>query len=196
MKKVFLPLFLLGLAGTARAQDVSLGLKAGGSLTTFSGDDAEGEDQKFGFHAGGFATLSINSTFAIQPELLYSQKGSKEKIGSSEVINRFNYIDVPLLLRVNARGLFFELGPQIGFLVAAKTEFGSLSQNIKDDFNRVDFGYIAGLGYRLANGPGIGLRYNGGFTKLPKAVTVGNTTFQPDLRNSALQLYVSYSLGK
>ncbi|SHL23842.1 porin family protein [Hymenobacter psychrotolerans] len=197
MKKLILSLALVGFSTLgAQAQSARLGLKAGGSLTTFTGDAADGEDQKFGFHAGLFANLGINSTFSIQPELLYSQKGSKESFGNTDVVNRFSYIDVPVLLHINARGLFFEVGPQVGFLVAAKTELGNLSQDIKNDFNTVDFGYVAGLGYQLSNGPGIGLRYNGGFTKLPKAVPVGNTTYQADLRNSAIQLYVTYIVGK
>ena len=35
---------------------------------------------------------------------------------------RISYIDLPLLLRVKADGLFFEAGPQAGFLIGQKTE--------------------------------------------------------------------------
>ena len=56
-------------------------------------------------------------------------------------------------------------------------------------------GYLSGLGYQHKTGPGIGLRYNGGFTNIPKAVTSGNVTVQPKIRNSVFQLYASFSFG-
>ncbi|RYZ20828.1 MAG: penicillin-binding protein, partial [Sphingobacteriales bacterium] len=49
-------------------------------------------------------------------------------------------LDVPLAFHINADGLFFELGPQVGFLLGAKQEFGSTSVDIKNNLNTVDFG--------------------------------------------------------
>jgi len=39
-------------------------------------------------------------------------------------MSRLYYIDVPVLARINAGGLFFDLGPQIGFLMAARQKDG------------------------------------------------------------------------
>ncbi|RZK22140.1 MAG: PorT family protein [Hymenobacter sp.] len=173
--------------------NVSLGLKAGASLTSYTGADAGLASYRFGFHAGLFANIGLTSLFAFQPELLYSQKGFNFT-NNNDAALRFHYVDVPLAFHVNAGGLFFEAGPQVGFLVAAKSQLGSASTDVKNSFNTVDFGYLFGLGYQVKQGLGLGLRYNGGFTNVPKSLTVGNTTLQSRQRNSAFQVYLTYSL--
>jgi hypothetical protein len=202
MKKTIFTLVLLaGVAGTAQAQsDVSLGLKAGASLSNFTGADAKDYKNLFGFHAGVFANIGITSMVAFQPELLYTQKGAKRPlVGISgpegDLTLRAHYVDVPLVFHVNANGLFFEAGPQVGLLVGAQSKFGNTSTDVKDRYNTLDVGYVAGLGYQRKTGPGIGLRYNGGFTNVGKAITAGGTTFQDRARNSDFQLYVTYSFG-
>jgi hypothetical protein len=199
MKKTIYTLALVaGLAGAAQAQrsNVSLGLKAGGTLSNLIGADAGPYKNLLGFQAGVFANFGITSLVAFQPELLYSQKGAKLPIPNEEdVTRRFHYVDVPLAFHINADGLFFEAGPQVGFLVAAQSKFGNTSTDVKDAYNSVDFGYLAGLGYQRKAGLGIGLRYNGAITNVRKEVTLGNITFQDRARNSAFQLYLSYSLN-
>ena len=175
-KTLFLLSLLTGSVSLANAQTASFGLKAGASLTNFTGDGVGSSTKNlFGFHGGLFANFAINDAFSIQPEVLYSMKGNKSEGTVSGYTNtltsRLHYIDVPVLARVNAGGLFFELGPQVGFLVAAKQKqevsggigAGTFEQDVKSSVRTVDFGYAAGLGYQLSNGPGIGLRYNGGF---------------------------------
>ena len=205
MKKIILLLALgLGMSTAAQAQyrgrggNVSLGIKAGASLTNIVGDEASNLlgrtlDYRFGFHAGVFANIGFAKLFAFQPELLYSQKGAKAKDFDAGI--RLHYIDVPLAFHVNTDGFFFEAGPQVGFLVAAKNEAGSTAVDVKNAYKSVDFGYLAGLGYQLKHGLGIGLRYNGAFINAPEAYTVGNITVQPRARNSAFQLYATYSFN-
>lgn len=203
MKKLTLVLlaFMLGFSTVAQAQrrgrggsDVSLGLKAGASLTNLTGNDAKNLDNLFGFHAGVFANITLSSLFAFQPELLYSQKGFKSSAANDYNL-RLHYIDVPLAFHVNTGGLFFEAGPQVGFLVSAKGNSGNVSVDVKEGYNTVDVGYLFGLGYQLKHGLGVGLRYNGGFTSIDKATTIGNVTYQDKARNSAFQLYLTYSVN-
>jgi hypothetical protein len=201
-KSIFVLLALvLGLSTVAQAQrrghggnDVSLGLKAGASLTNLTGANAKNLDNLFGFHAGVFANINLTSLFAFQPELIYSQKGYKSP-GVSDQNLRLHYIDVPLAFHVNTGGLFFEAGPQVGFLVAAKSNAGNVSVDVKNRYNTVDFGYLFGLGYQLKHGLGVGLRYNGGFTNIGQSTTVGSVTYQDKARNSAFQLYLTYSVN-
>lgn len=189
---------LLGAGQQAHAQyrgrggNVSLGLKAGASLTDIIGKDANA-DSRFGFHAGIFANIGFARLFAFQPEILYSQKGARLP-NNNDVGTRFHYIDVPLAFHVNTDGFFFEAGPQVGFLVSAKDEIGNTSTAVSR-YKSVDFGYLAGLGYQLKHGLGIGLRYNGEFTNVPKSYDVGPTTVQLRQRNSAFQLYATYSFN-
>lgn len=201
MKKNILLLSLLaGSVSLAHAQTPSFGVKAGASLTNVTGEGTNYTKNIFGFHGGLVANFAINDAFSIQPEVLYSMKGNKSEGTfpdySVKITSRLHYIDVPVLARVNAGGLFFELGPQVGFLVAAKQKrevsgvgAGTFDDELKSRVHTVDFGYAAGLGYQLSNGPGIGLRYNGGF------IDTKNPSRSPALRNSAFQLYVSYMFG-
>jgi hypothetical protein len=198
--KLFFLSLLAGSASAAHAQTPSFGIKAGASLTTYTGGATNYLKNLVGFNGGVVGNFALNDAFSIQPELLYSMKGSK----SEGVINgdtykntsRLHYLDVPVLARVNAGGLFFEAGPQVGFLLAAKqksevistTGSTSFDTNIRNNVRSVSFGYAAGLGYQLSSGPGIGLRYNGDFTTVSK-------NGPNNMRNSAFQLYLSYMFG-
>lgn len=202
MKKTILLLALAGGVSTAaqaqyrgRGGNVSLGLKAGASLTNFVGEDAKGFDNRFGFHAGAFANIGFTKLFAFQPEVIYSQKGA-HFANNGDAGLRLHYIDVPLSFHVNTDGFFFEAGPQVGFLVAAKSEIGSVTTDAKSALKTVDFGYLAGLGYQLKHGLGIGLRYNGAFSNAYKEVALSSgSVYQQRTRNSAFQLYVTYSFN-
>lgn len=196
MYKPFFSLLLteaiVGLSGKVLAQrNVSLGLKAGVSLSNLVGKDAKSYKDIVGFQAGGFANIGFTKLFAFQPEISYSRKGAK--LGTPDLATRLDYVDVPLAFHANADGLFFEAGPQVGFLVSAKDKIGNAIIDTKDSYNTVDFGYLFGLGYQRKTGPGIGLRYNGGFTNVREGVTVGNTKYQEQRRNSVFQLYATYS---
>ncbi|HEX8428911.1 porin family protein [Hymenobacter sp.] len=194
MKKLlFSFLLLVGSVGAVQAQsDVSLGLKVGGTLSSFAGKESSGYENTFGFHGGGFANIGFTRLFAFQPEIIYSQKGAKLKDAFTK---RLSYLDVPLAFHVNADGLFFEAGPQVGFLLAAKNKTTNTSVDDKNSYNTVDFGYLFGLGYQRKSGLGIGLRYNGGITKVDKPSTAGTITYQDNIRNSAFQLYLTYSFN-
>jgi hypothetical protein len=196
MKKSILTLALVaGLTGAAQAQrNVSLGLKAGGTYSAFVGEDANNLKGLFGFHAGGFVNIGLTKLFAFQPEILYSQKGTKYELADDARL-RLHYLDIPLAFHINADGLFFEAGPQVGVLVAASSKVGSISNDVKSAFNDFDFGYLVGLGYQRKTGPGIGLRYNGGFVNNTPSAETSIGTLELRRRNSAFQLYLTYSFG-
>ena len=68
---------------------------------------------------------------SLQPEVLYSQKGFGNKpteytsiLGKQkrEGNVNYNYLDVPVLLKVRAAGLVFEAGPQYSYLLSANNE--------------------------------------------------------------------------
>ena len=191
MKKVILSLALLaGMTGAAQAQTgVRFGLKGGINYSTITAKNTDGIESKLGLQAGAFANFGLSDLISIQPEVLYSQKGFQSE-GNSKNKAKFNYIDIPVLVKVNAGGLFFEAGPQLGILASAKVTDGSIDVDVKKNLNTVDFGYVAGLGYQLETGPMIGLRYNGGITDIAKDGNNDNKT-----RNSAFQLYVGYTFG-
>ena len=196
MKKVFLTLALAaGVAGVANAQTgARFGIKAGVNLASVTGTDSEGRKNLIGANAGVMADISFSDLISFHPELLFSQKGVKfEESGASAQV-RTNYLDLPLLLRVKADGLFFEAGPQVGFLIGQKSEFnipglGTGSSTSTDGTRKVDLGYIAGVGYQLPSGLELGVRYNGGISDL------SDPSGSEKSRNSVFQFQVGYLFG-
>jgi hypothetical protein len=105
-----------------------------------------------------------------------------------------NYIDVPVAFRATTNdGLFLEAGPQVGFLINAKSDASGEKVSVKSDYKSVDFGFVLGLGYQpLKGGLGFGGRYNAGFdTTLKDAADSQAPTL--DWHNSAFQVYLTYS---
>lgn len=195
MKKVLLSLALVaGISASASAQ-ATFGVKVGGSLTnitgTAGGKSIEDNANKFGAHGGLVANFSFGDALSVQPELLFSMKGTQDSKESKYKLN-LNYIDIPVMVQYNAGGLFFEAGPQLGILASAKATDGTNDTDVKSVLNTVDFGYAVGLGYKVESGPMVGLRYNGGLTNLIKNADVAKDN---TWHNSAFQLYVGYMFG-
>jgi len=187
----------LAASGAAQAQRARFGLKGGPSYTTVVGQHVAGAASKWGFHGGVLVNVKLNDRFSLQPEVLYSQKGTKGADDSNRI--NLNYVDLPVLLRVatGLGGLFIEVGPQLGYLAGSNASVGSrtplarVTTDFAGSYPPFDLGYATGFGYQLANGLGLGLRYNGGFTHVLKGATADDTA-----RNSAFQLYLSALVGR
>ncbi len=196
MKNILYTLALTaGLSSAAHAQETRFGLKAGVSLANLTGNYAPDNKTLVGLVAGVMADFSFSDLISFHPELLYSQKGSKpyDSRGSAQV--RTSYLDLPLLLRMHADGLFFEAGPQVGLVVAQKSDYtatgGSLVSNTSTvNTQKLDLGYLAGLGYQLASGIEFGVRYNGGLL----GVNNSSVSFT-GAHNSVFQFQVGYLFG-
>lgn len=201
MKKMML-LLVLALATTTGFTQ-SLGLKAGATYTTFKGNDAQDYEHRFGYTAGLALQRHITDLIGVQVEALYTAKGSKKtsSAGSNEIEESFrlNYIDVPVLFHVSASGLFFDLGPQVSFISSAshvrEVTSGSTTTSSKTEVTdhpyTIDFGYVAGLGYRANNGIGLEVRYNGGLKNIDDEGPFAGR----ERRNSGFSLMLSYFLG-
>jgi hypothetical protein len=187
MKKVFVLIFLIGLTSAVSAQ-LQFGVKAGYNSTDFSysGPGVNTLAPRSDFNAGIFAFVPVRKHFFLQPELLYSGQGVGYT-GTIPETNYNNYLNVPLLIKYQHNsGLFAESGPQIGFLLSAKSETTTGSFNSKDNIEPIDFSWAFGLGYKIPTiNLGIDLRYNLGLTKIFKSPyypgIAKNSVFQIDL---------------
>lgn len=110
--------------------EFQIGIKAGANLANVY--DTEGEDfnadGKFGFVAGGFLIIPLGTTFGVQTEVLFSQKGFKAQgslLGSSYSLTRTsNFIDVPIYFTIKPLStLTLLVGPQFSFLTKNKDVF-------------------------------------------------------------------------
>jgi hypothetical protein len=190
MKKLILSLGILaGVTSVASAQ-TRFGVKAGLNLANVSAKDIEGNKNLLGAAAGVMADVSFSDLLSFHPELLFSQKGVKFDESGVTAQSRINYIDLPLLLRVKADGLFFEAGPQAGFVISQKTEVnGTTLSTSTDGLRKVDIGYIAGVGYQLPMGVEFGVRYNGGISD------TNDPSGTNKVRNSVFQFQLGYLFG-
>ena len=197
-------------ASSAQAQSIRFGVKAGANLSNLAGDlTGKGQyDNRFGFHGGVMLNFGLaNDLVSIQPELLYSQKGFKYSDQAFGIYRntgsvRYDYLDVPVLVRVKVSGVFFELGPQYSYLMnIASNRTQSLggitvnsggSSNLAS-VNRNELGYVGGIGFQSSQGVLLGVRYNGAFTDFAKD-GYSNNDFR-NARNSAFQAYVGVLLG-
>lgn len=196
----------------ARAQGIRLGLKGGANLSNLSGDlnNKDGFDNKVGFHGGVMVNVGLvdDGFISIQPEVLFSQKGYKYNTSQAFGLYKregdvtYNYIDVPVVVKVKAGPVFFEAGPQYSYLLnvrdkSTRTLFngGVVTQNQSDrnldNVNRNEFGYVAGISVQTDMGLMLGLRYNGALTDFAKNNSYNNGDLT-NARNQVFQLSLGY----
>lgn len=151
----------------SNAQETKFGVKAGLNLTNLTGD-VQDASSLVGFQIGGFAEIKLTDKFAIQPELLFSTQGAKNKFtdfeeGTYEYDTKLNYLNIPVLAKYYITEAFsVEAGPQIGVLLSAKED----GEDAKDYYKSVDFGFNVGAGYNFTENLSVGLRYTIGLSSV------------------------------
>ena len=198
MKKVVLFFAIAIAAFSANAQKVKYGVKAGANLFyQLTGDDAddfeESRKMKLGVAGGAFANISLTEALSLQPELLYSTEGNLQKEGDMKQSINLGYINIPVMLQYNiASGFFAETGPQLGFLTSAKAKMDDgddeETMDIKDDLKSINFSWALGVGYKMANGFGVGARYNLGLSSIAD-------DDDTKIKSSGLNVSVFYTFG-
>ncbi|QNE40994.1 PorT family protein [Hymenobacter sp. NBH84] len=205
---------------TAASNGVQLGIRAGVNVADWYGDAVQSvmsladytngavtRETRTGFHAGLYATLPLGERFAIEPGVLYSEKGTQLRGTASvpgfEVLSanvtataRTAYVDVPVLAKAYlTRGLYLYAGPQASFLVSSKVRvaagalgFTAFRQDFdtKNQFRSVDFAAVGGLGYQFDSGFGLSAGYDYGLSSLDK-----NNSFQA--QNRVIKASLNYS---
>ena len=163
-------LLLTLTSASAFAEDAALGgigLKAGGALTrvAYSGSGADDFNDNInddiGYSIGIQAVFGINDFIAIQPELLYINKGyelPQSIAGQPQVVtDNFDYVQLPVLasLRLPLLRVFTPkllVGPHLAYKIGGNkvTDRGNdnESENHRaENFNPIDFGFTLGAGF-------------------------------------------------
>ncbi|MBK8832922.1 MAG: PorT family protein [Saprospiraceae bacterium] len=156
---------------------------------------------RFGIRAGGVIskqkydegnlsmyTFPIGDGFlALQPELHWMQKGSTiSSIPDNDLVTTMNYLELPLLLRVNFGGslkLFAFGGPSAGYLLDVNSDNVAIT---KDDFEDIEFGLHIGAGIGFGRFE-VDVRYMAGLSDVSAAD--GNVN---DIKNSAFGAGLTY----
>ena len=135
---------LLLAPASSRAQSIEdiefeYGLKGGLAFSDLQTDQTSGAGRRRAFSGGVFGSVGLAGSFALQAEALYVQKGDKQEFsqdgGIETAVIRLNYVEVPLLFRLEApllgqASMFPYMGPIFSFEVNEDT--GDLVQFPED----------------------------------------------------------------
>lgn len=207
MKKlVFITILSVALGPMLLAQ--SAGIKGGLNFSSLSSDGNDDENLKVGYHVGVFSTIPLSTSFALQPELLYSNKGMKMNYDESAIANgetkfNLNYIDLPVKLVFKLTENFdVQFGPYVSYLINANTktdadvlgffDIDSEDELDRDRFNAIDYGLSTGVGFDLG-GLVFGANYNFGLKPVAKE---GDPAYNllGDKKNQVVQLYIGLKI--
>lgn len=177
--------------GFANAQGTGsrFGIKGGVNFPNSSGDFHENETL-IGYQVGIFSEIKTDEKFGIQPELLYSTHGVKNKFIKDGITYdndiKLSYLNLPILAKYFVlEGLTVQAGPQIGFLMRAEEN----GENITDHVKTIDFGLNFGIGYNFLGDCSVDLRYSLG---LSNAVDFHVADDNYKIKNSLFSLALGY----
>lgn len=180
------------------------GIKVGPNFTNLYIDDINDERMKVGINAGFYAKIPISKGVSFQPELLYSNKGTRANydnfvLGEGEYRFNLHYLELPLLFSFNvAKNFNIHAGGYAAYLLGADIKDVNKDGTIQeidnlnaDNFNRFDAGLVGGLGFDIQNVT-IGARYNYGLVKVGESGSLSGELTK-NAKNSAIALYVGFA---
>ena len=161
---------------------ISIGIKGGLNFSKVNVDSAFSISSKTGFHGGAFALFKF-SKIGIQPEIIFSQQGSKINLSEWET----SYINIPILIKFYIlAGLNLQAGPQFGFVNKAKLS----GSNIKDSLKTADISAALGIGWDAPFGMIFNARYNLGLTD------INDNLINQKVKNQVFQISAGIRLFK
>ena len=208
MKKplaVLLSVFLFVQTTIAQRNDVDdidrenffrIGAKGGVNINKISGSSYN-QAFNFNYQIGGFMQFNFSKRFGIQPEVNFVQSTSTNTNDLSDVSEdlfyggpqknaKFNYLEIPVLLNINAgetRHVKFQMGPSVGAPLKGIPET-EITENIQH--KDVEVSAIGGLWIQL---PFINLggRYQYGINK------VYGATAKQSAHNQAIEVFTGFT---
>jgi len=176
LERILIIVFIISLASVSFAQTIGAKAGLNLSTMLMKDDNTTYSDNfkmNPGFHVGANIEFPITEIFSFETGLLFSTKGYKDeyKVEEHEIIdykNKLNlyYLDIPATAKASFNvgeeaKLYGLLGPYLGIGLSGKMKIESTvrgnktttEEDIKwgtdsqsDDFKRVDFGLIGGVG--------------------------------------------------
>lgn len=185
MKKSLILLVFFGIVSSSYAQThIQPGIKAGLNVANVHGRNFD-YNPRASFHAGGLLHIHLNKTWAIQPELVFSSQGAKYTNNGIDYRTKLDYINIPALIQfMTESGFRVETGPQLGFLVSARSKANEgTNNNVNNQYKSADLSWALGAGFLFPSGFGIDARYNFGITEITQNTNLNrrNNVFQAGL---------------
>lgn len=184
---------LLASSSFGQAQ-FAIGIKAGPNFASLNTDASASENYKnrTGFHGGAFALIKLTK-IGIQPEVIFSQQGSTVEISGADYKSNFDYINIPIILKIYLiGGLNLQAGPQFGFVTKAERELPLIGTvDIKDELKGSDISAGLGLGFDAPFGLTVDARYNLGLSGISDS-----SSSSQEFKNQVFQISVGFKLLK
>ncbi len=203
MRKIAL-LIALTIFGLTQANAQNFGFKGGYNYSSFNGDVAKDNTLKglSGFYVGALLELPLGDVISLQPEVIYSRQGAvweqKDILGEFKKDLKLDYLNIPVMAKVNLGPLFLQGGVQFGFLVGKpEVSYTRGAQRVtekvdKDAYASFDFGVGAGLGVNLSQHFFVEARYTHSLTNAldPNNNSLKNAHISDDnnFKNAVLSL--------
>ena len=222
-KSIFFSAILLfvGVSTTLKAQ---FGIRGGVNLSSLSASATETTYSDYernsilGYQLGLIVPLKVSDRVAIQPELLWVQKGGKSTYGFSNsnklvVSQTYNYVEVPVSLKLsfgqtlgNGIGAYVLVGPYLGLATGGKTKreltIAGATTTTENSVNydnsdkadrqkRLDYGGQVGAGVSIGK-LFLDVRYSLGFNNLLDSDTNNSNDNSPYLRTRGLGLTAGF----
>jgi len=163
----------------------ALGIKGGLNFAKLDVEDVSTKNRT-GFHGGAFALIKLTK-IGIQPEIIFSQQGTKLKIDGDNAEANFNYINIPVIVKLyTVAGINLQVGPQFGFISKAEIE----GTSVKDAIKKSDLSLALGAGWDLPFGLTIDARYNLGLSKIDDDASLSA------IKNQVIQVSLGFKLIK
>jgi hypothetical protein len=137
------------------------------------------------FTAGAFAAYLTKKNIAVEAGVFYSAEGTEEsyKSGNSTVtgVVTIKRLNIPLLAQYHTNtGVFFETGPQIGFMLSAAGDYTTGHYDFKKYTQSTFTSWCVGAGYKfktVVSGLGVKAGYAKGLSRIDKGtVNAGKIT--------------------
>ena len=159
-------LCVAAFASTASAQwrsgRTTMGLYGGMNYTTAEGKDVSGPGYRDGLVGGAFLVWRMSDMFGLQPEVQFSQEGTKfsQLSGGTSYAGdlKLDYIQIPLLLRISPPleretvewhmlvGPFVAFKSSCGVSMTPRAPGQPTSCGDLGSLNSIDYGAMAGIG--------------------------------------------------
>ncbi len=181
---------MLFIFSTTSYSQIKYGLKAGLNVANANFEEGSysiSSDSRMGAVVGAFVNVRLTEDFGIQPELLYSMKGTE--ISDFDATYKLAYLSVPVMAKYYFGGLNLQAGPMFDFLLSAKEEYDGEEDDIKEYLKGMDLGLGFGLGYDLPLGLIFDARYMMGLSN----INDDNESEDLDIKTKGFQITVGFA---
>jgi opacity protein-like surface antigen len=193
MKKLLIAITFLALATFANAQTKAFtwGVKVGIGTANLTGEAAPSsadsiklgiKNARYGYYFGLFTQIKMGPVF-FQPEVLfnsnrvdYTFKNLKDPKADSIKTEKYNFVDVPILIGFKLGPIRAKVGPVAHIHINSTSELSDV-KGYNEKWKTALWGYQAGIGLNFTERLHLDIRYEGSFDKWGSHINIGTKNY-------------------